>query len=56
MAIIKHNKIGLYEQALLENASADAIRNAANIDYLAMMADIEIPTEEEGEPNHESEI
>ena len=29
--------------------------NAANIDYISMMADIEIPTEEEGGEN-ESEI
>lgn len=27
-------------------ASYSAAKNAANIDYLAMMADIEIPTEE----------
>ena len=28
---------------------ADNAKNAANIDYIAMMADIEIPTEEEDE-------
>ena len=55
MAILERNKMNLHEKAILENASADAIRNAANIDYIAMMADIEIPTEE-GEANHESEI
>ena len=41
--------------AALENAEAKAVRNAANIDYIAMMADVEIPTEEEG-GNDESEI
>lgn len=43
------------EMAALENAEAQAVRNAANIDYIAMMADVEIPTEEEG-GNNESEI
>lgn len=42
------------EQALLENAIAQAEANKANIDYIAMMADIEIPTEEE--ENAQSEI
>ena len=32
-----------------ERALAQAAANAANIDYIAMMADIEIPTEEGGE-------
>lgn len=45
MALITKNKMDLAEKAALENATADAARNAANIDYLAMMADIEIPTE-----------
>lgn len=55
MAILERNKMNLYEKSMLENASADAVRNAANIDYIAMMADIEIPTEE-GEINNESEV
>ena len=37
----------LREKAELENATASAERNAANIDYIAMMADIDIPTEDE---------
>ena len=37
-----------------ENARALAALNAANIDYLAMMSDIEIPTEEEN--TNESEV
>ena len=35
-------------------ANWQAANNQANIDYLAMMSDIEIPTEEGG--NNESEI
>ena len=47
MALITKNKMDLHEKAMLENAEADNAKNAANIDYIAMMADIEIPTEEE---------
>jgi hypothetical protein len=43
------------EQAKLENAEAQAEINRANIDYIAMMADVEIPTEEVSE-NAQSEI
>lgn len=32
-----------------ENSNAQVMTNLANIDYVAMMADIEIPTEEEEE-------
>ena len=42
------------EQRLLENAVAETEKNKANIDYIAMMSDIEIPTEEE--ENAQSEI
>lgn len=35
------------DAAKLENSEAQAEANKANIDYIAMMADIEIPTEEE---------
>ena len=35
-------------------AKSQAEKNAANVDYIAMMADIEIPTEED--ENNESEI
>lgn len=42
------------EQAMFENAIAQTERNKANIDYIAMMTDIEIPTDEEDE--YESEI
>lgn len=37
----------LHEKAMLENADAATLRNAANIDYIAMMTDVEIPTEED---------
>lgn len=37
------------ERAALDNAVAMAESNAANIDYIAMMSDIEIPAEEETE-------
>lgn len=43
------------QQAELENAMARAKRNEANIDYIAMMADVEIPTDEEDD-NDESEV
>lgn len=52
--IIKKRVMSPAEQARLENAEAQAQTNTANIDYLAMMTDVEIPTEEEG--NYESEI
>lgn len=47
MSLVTRNKMDLHEKAILENAQADNAKNAANIDYIAMMADIEIPTEED---------
>lgn len=47
MEIIKKPR-NLKEQADFENAKAQAEKNKANLDYVAMMADIDIPTEEEG--------
>ena len=35
------------------NANAEAVKAAATLDYVAMMADIDIPTEEE---NNEPEV
>ncbi|MBQ9632235.1 MAG: hypothetical protein IJV04_04875 [Lachnospiraceae bacterium] len=52
---IRRRRMTPGEMAALENAEAQAVKNAANIDYIAMMADVEIPTEEEG-GNDESEI
>lgn len=37
----------LKEQADIENAIAQVEKNKANIDYVAMMTDVEIPVEEE---------
>lgn len=51
--ILKKRTLTPAEQARLENNEAQAARNAANIDYIAMMADVEIPTEEE---NYEPEV
>ena len=39
------------DRADLDNAQAAAQRNADLIEYLAMMSDIEIPTDEEGSEN-----
>ena len=44
----------LKERSDEENARAEAERNKANIDYIAMMCDVDIPTEEED--NNEQEI
>ena len=53
-----YNKFGsksLKERSDEENARAAADRNKANIDYIAMMCDVEIPTENE-EVRDEQEI
>lgn len=54
--ILKRRTMTPAELAALENAEAQAAKNAASIDYIAMMADVEIPTEEEGGMQDESEI
>lgn len=46
--IYKRRTMTPAELAALENAEAQAAKNAASIDYIAMMADVEIPTEDEG--------
>lgn len=53
--IVKRAKMTPAEQAEYENALAQAERNRADIDYIAMMTDVEIPTEE-GANVDESEI
>ena len=55
--MLKINKLRmtLAERAAQERAAAQAAKNAADIDYIAMMADVEIPTDEEAEYD-ESEI
>lgn len=47
MALLIRNKMDLHDKAMFENAQADNIKNKAIIDYIAMMVDVEIPTEEE---------
>ena len=50
----KRHTMSPAEMARLENSEAQAEVNKANIDYIAMMTDVEIPTEED--ENNESEI
>lgn len=40
-------KMSIRDARALEDLKAQNEKNIANIDYVAMMADIEIPTEEE---------
>lgn len=47
MQIIINRGMSPMERARLDNAEAAAVKDAANIDYISMMSDIEIPTEEE---------
>lgn len=49
--MIKRQNMTPAELAALENAEAQAQRNADLIEYIAMMADVEIPTDEEGAEN-----
>lgn len=53
MTIIRRGRTP-QEQAMEDNAVAAGVRNADLIEYLAMMADIEIPTEED--VNNEPEV
>lgn len=49
MPILKRIFGDLHERALLENAEAEVDNNAAKIDYIAMMCDVDIPTEDEND-------
>ena len=51
--LVKKRVMSPADQAALENAEAQAAKNAANIDYIAMMTDVEIPTEEVNEDESE---
>lgn len=53
--ILKRRVLAPAEQAAIENTEATAIANQAKIDYIAMMTDVEIPTEE-GDVNNEPEV
>ena len=44
--ILRKQALSPAEMARYENAVAQVETNEANIDYIAMMSDIEIPTEE----------
>lgn len=44
--VLYRNHMNLADRADLENATADAVGIKAIIDYLAMMCDVEIPTED----------
>lgn len=48
MVLIRKTGMTPKERAELENAQAAAQKNADLIEYLAMMTDVEIPTDEEG--------
>lgn len=50
-AIIKRLKMDIADQRAFEQLQAENERLMANIDYVAMMADIDIPTEEEVSEN-----
>ena len=47
MALLIRNKMDLHEKALYENAVAQAEQNRALLEYIMMMADIELPEDEE---------
>ena len=49
MVLIRKPGMTPKEKAELENATAASQKNADLIEYLAMMTDTEIPTEEEAE-------
>lgn len=47
MVIIRRISMPLYERAALDNALAQAAKNAADLEYISMMADIDLEPEEE---------
>ena len=56
MVIIKRISMPLYERAALDNALAQAAKNAADLEYISMMAEIDLePEEEEAEDFGEEE-
>lgn len=56
MARIIRSQLSPAERAALDNAIALETKNAANIDYIAMMSDVEIPTEDEEVIDGEQEV
>lgn len=55
MKVIK-NSMPIRERVALKQAQEQETKNKANIDYIAMMSDIDIPTEEDIEDGTQSEI
>ena len=60
MVIIRRISMPLYERAALDNALAQAAKNAADLEYISMMADIDLEPEEDeaedfGEEDDENE-
>lgn len=53
MGLNRRTGIPPRETAELENAQAAAQRNADLIEYIAMMTDVEIPTDEGGEAHEQ---
>lgn len=51
MIFIDRKGLSPRKQAELDNANAMAQKNADLIEYLAMMTDVDIPTDEEEESN-----
>lgn len=57
MVIIKRISMPLYERAALDNALAQAAKNAADLEYISMMAEIDLePEEEEAEDFGEEDV
>ena len=51
MALVNKIKLTPQQMAQIENAIAESERNAAIIEYVAMMADVELPDENTTEVN-----
>ena len=52
--MVKHNRVkDLAAQREIERLRAENERQMGIIDYVAMMADVEIPTEDEEDEEHE---
>ncbi len=47
MLVIRH--VDVANQAVQEQAAAQAAKNQADVDYIAMMTGVEIPEQQEGQ-------
>lgn len=47
MSIIKKIKMSIVDHLALERVTVSTEQTAANVDYIAMMTDVELPTTEE---------